>query len=1494
VLDSELKEIDARRQKRGQSGQIPGQPPPPEEPWKNAHERQLVGLAFSGGGIRSATFNLGVLQGLAGMGLLKIVDYLSTVSGGSYIGAWLAAWMKHEGVDKVEGQLLPNATPNVAPPNEPEQIRHLRRHSNYLAPRQGYMSSDRWVIAAIYLRNFLLNQLVLLPALLLVLLFSRFLMFAYYPTTTDESNPLGGQLYTSEDKRVPLMPGLSVFLLISIPILAAFASGFLFHAIGQVRWPGRPTTKPKGPGWLLWLVVLPLGLAAFLSCRLIPNELPFSVSGYLSDYLSWVFLPDNTAQRPWYWPTWAETALLFSSAGALTVGLGYFIAGRWQREFSWPIQGWCFLIGLAWGLMLFGSCWLLRSLYPWDSTEPLSSLIAATAHMTTFGPALILGTLVPAISLAIGLLRNQMKEGLREWLASLCAWFLMACAGWILLNVIALYATPLVLWAGPWVQAILASGWLLTMVGGVLAGSGSRTGAKEPINTYRELFVLLSPSVFAIGILVLVSLLLHFAIDTRPDFRLADQSIWPFRYEPDPAPTRVTVNRTGKEGRVSIQRKQEFLRIPDEAATQLQQYWLSIFNTKEKSSALMHFNYYLAKADEAFLNSKGVPVHRLAQLRRPKFWNSVEFRERLDANLKDGVPDEIKDEILRLSLSISHASSVGLSGSPLGQGTFLAVSAVFPSPAEKPFMFSLDFLKGSRVPDSVQENMEGLQYDAWEAEELQDKIDELFPMASEQPLRRLIFQRLKGAVEPDVKLDRSKFWWKIGGCMAGCALLLLIAASRVDVNAFSMHGMYLNRLVRAYLGGARAGLPQRPDPAMGFDPDDPGRKPDPLTRFDPDDDLLLGKLNASDSDRYHGPYPIINTALNLVHGEKLDWQERKAESFVLTPQYCGSESTGYRRTVDGGKKYAGGVKLGTAVTISGAAASPNMGYHSSPAVTFLLTVFNARLGAWLGNPKNSMTWTARGPRWGLLYLFRELFGWTKETSPYVYLSDGGHFENLGVYELIKRRCRYIIVSDAGQDADHTFEDLGNLIRKVRIDLQVPIDVDLEFMRLQRDPRRCRWHCAIGRIRYDLVDKNARPGTLVYIKPSLTGDEPGDVLHYAASHSTFPHETTANQFYTESQFESYRTLGQHVVEKVLGPSVADMDEEDERYRKALGAGDLLAQRHRRCEALFSSLVRRWFATPPEYEASFLQTTQAFIDMQQALRRDPHLWRLTRDLYPELSSLKEVKRLARLEKPADREARCTAELHAITQMIQIMENAWLGLKLDVNYAHPMNRGWMDIFHRWTSAETVRSHWPLLRAEFGRDFVRFCEHQMRLGVIEGRPKKLRPNRRPRNLDRLLQEFKDQWPDKVKWLRKLVKSAGEKKQGPHVWLIHPEYADSRPQALLETGGTPAGIIAVTPDETFGSQPQPPRDYVLFVWLRGAYRNTGLGRTAVSQVLSQLGKLGILPLDLRVRLPRLELTGPGGKLQEDMWLTFFYHHGFVRTEESTSENVVLWMNKKN
>ncbi|MGH9720699.1 MAG: hypothetical protein ACRD8O_10840, partial [Bryobacteraceae bacterium] len=162
-----------------------------------------------------------------------------------------------------------------------------------------------------------------------------------------------------------------------------------------------------------------------------------------------------------------------------------------------------------------------------------------------------------------------------------------------------------------------------------------------------------------------------------------------------------------------------------------------------------------------------------------------------------------------------------------------------------------------------------------------------------------------------------------------------------------------------------------------------------------------------------------------------------------------------------------------------------------------------------------------------------LFGLSNDKRRYVSLSDGGHFENLGIYELVRRRCALIIACDAEEDAEQHFQGLGSAIRKCRTDFGVEIDVDIEPLRKLDSTRRSRAHCAVGTICYPETDPltgRRITGTLFYVKSSLTGDEPEDVLEYESYQPAFPHQSTADQFFDESQFESYRRLGYHIAER----------------------------------------------------------------------------------------------------------------------------------------------------------------------------------------------------------------------------------------------------------------------------------------------------------------------------------------------------------------------------
>jgi hypothetical protein len=281
--------------------------------------------------------------------------------------------------------------------------------------------------------------------------------------------------------------------------------------------------------------------------------------------------------------------------------------------------------------------------------------------------------------------------------------------------------------------------------------------------------------------------------------------------------------------------------------------------------------------------------------------------------------------------------------------------------------------------------------------------------------------------------------------------------------------------------------------------------------------------------------PILNTSLNVVRGKELALQTRKARSFAFTPLRAGftRETVGgtawqsaYAATGKSGSQRPeckDRISLGTAVAISGAAASPNMGFYSQPALAFLMTLFDVRLGWWIGNPKDENEWLHGGPGIGFYWLLRELFGATSDDSEYVYLSDGGHFENLAIYELVRRGCKLIVASDASCDPGSGFGDLHNAIERCRTDFGVEIEVDPSALKRQTQGGPAQSHFAVGKIRYS--NSSEDDGLIIYLRPTLVAGDPVDVLGYNAVNPDFPDDTTANQWFDEAHFENYRDLGQ---------------------------------------------------------------------------------------------------------------------------------------------------------------------------------------------------------------------------------------------------------------------------------------------------------------------------------------------------------------------------------
>ena len=393
-----------------------------------------------------------------------------------------------------------------------------------------------------------------------------------------------------------------------------------------------------------------------------------------------------------------------------------------------------------------------------------------------------------------------------------------------------------------------------------------------------------------------------------------------------------------------------------------------------------------------------------------------------------------------------------------------------------------------------------------------------------------------------------------------------------------------------------------------------------------------------------------------------------------------------------------GVRIGMASAISGAAVNPNMGYHSSVAVSFLLTVFNIRLGWWLGNPASDR-YREVSPALGLLYTFKELFGMTNAKSSFVNLSDGGHFDNMGIYELVRRRCPFIICCDAEEDDEMKFEGIGNAIRKCRTDFGV--EIELPLAQLQRSNGFSQTHCAVGTISYppespsqqaplkhasDRVDNRAQAesgqrskGIVVYMKSSLTGDEPSDILEYQGRNKSFPHQSTLNQWFDESQFESYRRLGLHVATKTFA-SV---------QKELLVSLDSVDGR----TSLFESLSQIWRPATPAMEKHSGEHSDLYGTLMELVRNEPNFEHLGDVLFESWHRSEDWDHRTNML--------CAA-------MIQFIERVYydLGFEDPEAQTHPYASGWINIFRHWARQSKFQKTWASTRSSYPELFKRFFE--------------------------------------------------------------------------------------------------------------------------------------------------------------------------------------------
>lgn len=294
------------------------------------------------------------------------------------------------------------------------------------------------------------------------------------------------------------------------------------------------------------------------------------------------------------------------------------------------------------------------------------------------------------------------------------------------------------------------------------------------------------------------------------------------------------------------------------------------------------------------------------------------------------------------------------------------------------------------------------------------------------------------------------------------------------------------------------------------------------------------------------PYHLLNAIVNLPASKNRNLRGRAGDFFIMSREFCGSPTTGYvetRRLEAADPRF----DLGTAMAISAAAANTNMGWRTSGvlgSLRFIMTLLNVRLGYWLPNYRLAQAKgdTDVGPipnkNIGSPYLLAEMSGRIQENMNHLNLSDGGHIENLGVYELLRRKCKYIISIDGGANRDVVGGDLQLLERYASIDFGIRMEYDLTELQPYGEGL-----CKAAAILVKIFYSDGTRGWMIYLRPSITGLESAYILDHWKLSPPFPYDSILNQIFVEEKFEGYRSLGESsmrsLFSKDLGTDLPDL-------------------------------------------------------------------------------------------------------------------------------------------------------------------------------------------------------------------------------------------------------------------------------------------------------------------------------------------------------------------
>jgi hypothetical protein len=379
------------------------------------------------------------------------------------------------------------------------------------------------------------------------------------------------------------------------------------------------------------------------------------------------------------------------------------------------------------------------------------------------------------------------------------------------------------------------------------------------------------------------------------------------------------------------------------------------------------------------------------------------------------------------------------------------------------------------------------------------------------------------------------------GLRIGIPLSMLVAVAIAvwsNINFVGLHRFYRDRLMEAFMPTTASVEAMTTMTSPVADGLSVAALAD-LSKYDPKSEAGL-------------PFPIINANVILSNDPHQKYGSRGGDNFIITPLHVGSTATGWRRIVPY-IEMNGPLTLPSAMAASGAAASASAGYIGSgittnPFVSAVMSLLNIRLGLWVGNPifesskkrYNIPTFLNPGLWSGVLQQ-----GHTYD-SGYLELTDGGHFENLGLYELVRRRTRVILIVDGEADPQMGLSSLVSATRRIEEDFKAKLDFadgmgpPRLMMYPERDdgtdpryPSTARYAAApfiVGKLTYD--HPTEKDGILIYVKSTLIQQMDFKTAGYLALNPDFPHQSTVDQFFNSAQFDAYRCLGYESAEFAL--------------------------------------------------------------------------------------------------------------------------------------------------------------------------------------------------------------------------------------------------------------------------------------------------------------------------------------------------------------------------